>query len=79
LTSLLDVGTDTLVLDGKTYTLLKVAGVGGSSIVYKARPDGDADYCMIKEFYPHDLAEGREADGAVCFLEGKTDAVTLKQ
>ncbi|GEM_PF-1421547 len=75
MTSLLDVGVSALTLNGISYTLLKIAGVGGSSIVYKARLNGCSDYCMIKEFYPYDLTEGRETDGTVRFLEGKTDAV----
>lgn len=77
--SLLDVGVSALTLNGISYTLLKIAGVGGSSIVYKARLNGCSDYCMIKEFYPYDLTEGRETDGTVRFLEGKTDAVQSRK
>ena len=50
-----------LKLDGKKYRLFSVEpdgciGYGGSSIVYKAREEGEhKDYVVIKEFYPQKL------------------------
>ena len=73
--TLLDICDDGLIsLSGVKYKLIGVAGQGGSSIVYKARKEGAAeDYYMIKEFYPHDLAVGRNDDGSICFAEGVSD------
>ncbi len=67
MSSLLDVKIQTIRLDSSTYELISKAGEGGSSYVYKARPIDGADYCVIKEFFPHSFVKRREADGSVVF------------
>ena len=54
-----------LCLDGKQYRLMEIAGAGGSSVVYLARPVEDAskDYVIIKEFFPQGYGIERETAG----------------
>jgi hypothetical protein len=53
-------------LDGKTYTLIETAGSGGSSVVYRARADGENQpIVMLKEYFPYDLSATRLEDGSV--------------
>ncbi|MCL2249792.1 MAG: tetratricopeptide repeat protein [Oscillospiraceae bacterium] len=69
-----------LILNGQRYKLLKEPIMGGSSLVYVARPlDGlFQDVYMIKEFYPHDLMAERKPDGGVSFMTQATDQVMLR-
>ena len=68
--SLLDIRESyELTLNGQSYSLLEVAGRGGSSIVYKARQNGGVfkEFLIIKEFYPYKQGVRREWDGRVSF------------
>jgi len=83
MTTLLDIDKEyVLDLNGKEYQLIYVkpegyAGLGGSSIVYKARgKSGKGNFVVIKEFYPvikgfnpHNLHINRKEDGSVCVDE----------
>ena len=65
--TLLDIDKNYLLkIDDKKYQLLDVTGIGGSSIVYKAREDGkNKDFVVIKEFLPYSLNIQRNADGSI--------------
>ena len=76
--SLINAGIKTLSLGGTAYNLLGLAGTGGSSFVYKVRPANDSEFYMIKEFYPHDLVEKRDEDGAVRFVDIERVAVNAR-
>lgn len=75
MTSLIDVGIRKLTLNGTIYELINVVGEGGSSIVYKARPEGKTDFCVIKEFYPHGCVEHRDEEGTIKFFTENITAV----
>ena len=64
--TLLDINKALLELNGRKYHLINVAGCGGSSIVYKARKEGNnEDFVVIKEFCPHNLNIQRNTDGSI--------------
>jgi len=71
--TLLDLNKEyTLGLGMQKYRLIEVAGLDGSSIVYKAREEGDhTDYVVIKEFCPYSLAIQRMADGSIFVPENQ--------